>query len=228
MTIFRDELQKLLNRHSRENSSNTPDFILADFLDSALELLNVAVRNRESWHKKNQLQEAEKQPAPPSWDELLVPGFEYISRGIPGAFLRVTDRDISVGGGILSCEIVSMHNGSCFPVHGMSVAHEIAAFERGDNTPIPKSGPAHPFKPGCTFKLKNNFGYVFTINSVEGNIVKCTETLGFMDYANHDYKVDQLLQGLKTGELLEFKEPEEGQAQHERGGLKTEVDKGWD
>lgn len=29
-TAFRDDLETLINRHSMENNSNTPDYILAD------------------------------------------------------------------------------------------------------------------------------------------------------------------------------------------------------
>lgn len=47
---FRSELQQLLNRHSKENGSNTPDFILADHLNRALESFDKAVLEREAWY----------------------------------------------------------------------------------------------------------------------------------------------------------------------------------
>lgn len=50
MPEFRDELRSLINRHSKENESNTPDFILATFLAETLELFDATVRRRESWH----------------------------------------------------------------------------------------------------------------------------------------------------------------------------------
>lgn len=47
---FRRDLESLINRHSRENNSNTPDFILANFLWNTLEQFDVAVNARENWY----------------------------------------------------------------------------------------------------------------------------------------------------------------------------------
>lgn len=41
------ELQSLLNRHSIENESDTPDFILAEFMLNALNAYTTAVNQRE-------------------------------------------------------------------------------------------------------------------------------------------------------------------------------------
>ena len=49
---FKQELAQLLNRHSMENGSNTPDFILADFLFACLLAWNKASRAREKWYGK--------------------------------------------------------------------------------------------------------------------------------------------------------------------------------
>ena len=38
-TEFRQELESLINRHSMENASNTPDWILADYLAACLDAL---------------------------------------------------------------------------------------------------------------------------------------------------------------------------------------------
>jgi hypothetical protein len=51
---FRDELQSLINKHSQENGSDTPDFILAAYLDDCLKAFNVAVQNRETWYGRNE------------------------------------------------------------------------------------------------------------------------------------------------------------------------------
>lgn len=48
MASFKNELEDLLNRHSKENESNTPDFILADYLIGCLENFNKTIRLRES------------------------------------------------------------------------------------------------------------------------------------------------------------------------------------
>ena len=46
---FRKELEHLINCHSRENGSNTPDFILADYLADCLAAYDKAVTNRDMW-----------------------------------------------------------------------------------------------------------------------------------------------------------------------------------
>ena len=44
---FVGELKSLINKHSQENASNTPDFTLAMFLENCLEAWNEAVQQRE-------------------------------------------------------------------------------------------------------------------------------------------------------------------------------------
>ena len=47
---FVNELTCLLNKYSKENGSNTPDYILANYLIQQLAAWNLAVRAREEWH----------------------------------------------------------------------------------------------------------------------------------------------------------------------------------
>ena len=47
---FEQELEKLINKHSIENESDTPDFILAAFLTGVLQIWNAAVMRREDWY----------------------------------------------------------------------------------------------------------------------------------------------------------------------------------
>lgn len=47
---FRTELEQLINRYSKENESNTPDFILANFIINSLAAFDSAVREREIWY----------------------------------------------------------------------------------------------------------------------------------------------------------------------------------
>lgn len=47
---FDDELVCLLNKYSKENASNTPDFILAGYLKSCLLAWNEATKDRETWY----------------------------------------------------------------------------------------------------------------------------------------------------------------------------------
>ena len=50
MKGLRHEIETAINRVSAENSSNTPDFILADFLVSCLAAFDRATRERERWY----------------------------------------------------------------------------------------------------------------------------------------------------------------------------------
>ena len=53
MTEFREDLETLINRHSLENKSNTPDFILAQFMERCLNLFDTAVQQRETWYGRD-------------------------------------------------------------------------------------------------------------------------------------------------------------------------------
>jgi len=50
MGKFKEELVKLINKHSIENGSDTPDFILAQYLLNCLAVFNSAVNKREDWY----------------------------------------------------------------------------------------------------------------------------------------------------------------------------------
>lgn len=47
---FRQELKSLLNKHSREGGSNTPDHILANYLVACLAAFDTATHQREEWY----------------------------------------------------------------------------------------------------------------------------------------------------------------------------------
>lgn len=47
---FLQELQDLINRHNKENDSNTPDFILAQYLNNCLTNFNLAQQQRSDWY----------------------------------------------------------------------------------------------------------------------------------------------------------------------------------
>ena len=47
MSEFRDELTTLINRNSMENGSNTPDFLLAEYLTGCLEIFDTVVTKRD-------------------------------------------------------------------------------------------------------------------------------------------------------------------------------------
>lgn len=52
---FRQELRKLINKHSMENGSDTPDFILADYMRTCLEAFDAAVSLRTKWYGKDDM-----------------------------------------------------------------------------------------------------------------------------------------------------------------------------
>lgn len=47
MKTFRKELEILINKESMESGSDTPDFILAEFLNECLEAFDKAVNKRD-------------------------------------------------------------------------------------------------------------------------------------------------------------------------------------
>lgn len=53
-TQFEKEVQALINRYSLENGSDTPDFILAQYLQKSLENFDAAVKQREEWYGRQQ------------------------------------------------------------------------------------------------------------------------------------------------------------------------------
>ena len=52
-TEFRIKLENLINQESMENGSNTPDFILAEYLCDCLKIFDKATRRREIWYEKS-------------------------------------------------------------------------------------------------------------------------------------------------------------------------------
>lgn len=49
-TVFEAELRDLINRHSLENSSDTPDYILAAYLERCLLNFNETLTERTRWY----------------------------------------------------------------------------------------------------------------------------------------------------------------------------------
>ena len=50
-SAFRKEVEQLINRNSLENGSQTPDFILAEYLTDCLKAFDKAVCQRTYWHR---------------------------------------------------------------------------------------------------------------------------------------------------------------------------------
>ena len=53
MENFEKELEILINKHSMENDSNTPDYILAEYLNSCLKLFNNTLKRRTGYYKRS-------------------------------------------------------------------------------------------------------------------------------------------------------------------------------
>lgn len=49
---FEKDLAKLINKHSMESGSGTPDFILAAHLTQTLKTFNASMHARESWYDR--------------------------------------------------------------------------------------------------------------------------------------------------------------------------------
>lgn len=50
MSDLRRDIESAINRNNAEHGSNTPDYILARFLEAALAAFDLAVRDRDEWH----------------------------------------------------------------------------------------------------------------------------------------------------------------------------------
>jgi hypothetical protein len=56
---FRKRLEELINTHSMENGSDTPDYILANFMTNSLNAFDTAVNERERFYdRQEELDEA--------------------------------------------------------------------------------------------------------------------------------------------------------------------------
>jgi len=51
--FFEEELKKLINQFSLENQSNTPDFILANYIYTCLKIFNASIKERDKWYSFN-------------------------------------------------------------------------------------------------------------------------------------------------------------------------------
>ena len=50
MIELKKEIETLINKYSRENISDTPDFVLAQFLLDSLKAYEQATQQREAWY----------------------------------------------------------------------------------------------------------------------------------------------------------------------------------
>lgn len=59
MSTFEDELRALINKHSLENDSDTPDFLLAKYMCKSLDLFNVITRHRDHYYGRSRKTEVQ-------------------------------------------------------------------------------------------------------------------------------------------------------------------------
>jgi hypothetical protein len=52
---FLKDLERVVNRHCRENLSDTPDFILAEYAMKCMKAFDEAVTRREAWYGRTQV-----------------------------------------------------------------------------------------------------------------------------------------------------------------------------
>ena len=80
-----DEIRAAINRCSRENVSNTPDFLLAEFLLSCLVAFETTSMRREDWYGRHlciggdaRLETVDSQPLPPTRQSKPCPEKHHI------------------------------------------------------------------------------------------------------------------------------------------------------
>lgn len=67
---FTQDLEALITRYSLENASDTPDYILAAYLQRCLEVWNVTMQEREEWWGRKVPSHPEQAaPLPPPTEE---------------------------------------------------------------------------------------------------------------------------------------------------------------
>jgi hypothetical protein len=88
---FIKELETLINRHSQENGSNTPDFILAQYLNSCLQAFNASVTTREKWYGREKKSAIELDDT--SYAESL---FDYKNLEFANGKWKIKNRKLSV------------------------------------------------------------------------------------------------------------------------------------
>ena len=75
-SAFEAELKQLINRHSLENGSDTPDFILAAYLVDCLDTFNRISVWRQKWYSPDGVPALERDhgPATPAWEPRQAKG----------------------------------------------------------------------------------------------------------------------------------------------------------
>lgn len=95
---FEKELAFLINRRSVENESDTPDFLLAQFLVGCLEAYAETVNARDKWYGDKHWEDTEASPLPVRFDEILEALGEasalFMSNSEPGTSQVMPSQDL--------------------------------------------------------------------------------------------------------------------------------------
>lgn len=59
---FQKELSAVINKYSRENMSDTPDFLLGEYLERCLVAYSIAVTKRDQWYDVDMWKAKETRP----------------------------------------------------------------------------------------------------------------------------------------------------------------------
>ena len=105
---LRQDIADAINKHSRENDSNTPDFILAEYLLLCLSAWESGVRKRERWYGCTERPGDTPPPAQPAEDEADLDCVLQLST--PGGITH----KLSVPH-VTAAAIIRMHAGMCEP-----------------------------------------------------------------------------------------------------------------
>lgn len=82
-TAFERDLEMLINKHSLENGSDTPDFVLAEFLNGCLRVFNGGVIERERFYGRvARYSGGGDEPLPPAGSDPYHPLADVIGAGI--------------------------------------------------------------------------------------------------------------------------------------------------
>lgn len=84
---FEEQLRQLINRESLENKSDTPDFILAEYMAACLDAFNKAVNRRTVWKGRERGPDAEiiRQAKEEGWEEGARTAWDRSTSDVNGA-----------------------------------------------------------------------------------------------------------------------------------------------
>ena len=110
-------LADVLNSYCAENGSNTPDFILGDFLASVLENLNQAIRERDKWygasHRPGETQQSEVEFLRKALDQAIEVS-QCVIYTTTEAALRISHRD-DIEVKLIACSLNSIRKVEDYP-----------------------------------------------------------------------------------------------------------------